>query len=34
MKRREGAACSSPLTPSLSRGEREKVEAPRFARRG
>jgi hypothetical protein len=30
---RKGAALSSPLTPSLSRGEREKVEASRFARR-
>jgi hypothetical protein len=33
MKRREATACSFPLTPSLSRGEREKVEATRFARR-
>ena len=33
MKKREGAANSFPLTPPLSRGEREKVEATRFARR-
>jgi hypothetical protein len=33
MRRREGVACSFPLTPSLSRGEREKAEATRFARR-
>jgi hypothetical protein len=32
MRRREGAANSSPLTPSLSRREREKVEATRLAR--
>jgi hypothetical protein len=33
MRRRETTAWSFPLTPSLSRGERERVEATRFARR-